>query len=246
MSCWPKRQVHARGLRHEHRRQRQIQRRAIQVEAVAGRQHERDDVLGHAELSPCFRAPAAARLRSMPWRTRSGTARARRDRSAAPECARSAITAPSTTTTKTTSETYIVSDQLAQAEQHAESLAADRHRHAPRPRPGAPDTSHSWCSGTSLPPAIRRTHHRLRLRADGRAGRAEQEREDHDLQHVAARHGVDNAGREHVLEDRRKAWRCSAARRLRGRRCSLHAIARPHQIHRAQSQKQRDRGDHSK
>ena len=47
-------------------------------------------------------------------------------------------------------------DQLAQSEQHAQALAADGDAPWPRPRRAAPGTSRIWCSGTSLPPAIRR------------------------------------------------------------------------------------------
>ena len=45
-----KRQVDARGLRYENRSQREIQRAAIQVEAVARGNHERHDMFRHAEL----------------------------------------------------------------------------------------------------------------------------------------------------------------------------------------------------
>ena len=48
------RHVNARGLRHEHRGEREIERRAVQIEAVAGRQHERHDMFGHTELLHVF------------------------------------------------------------------------------------------------------------------------------------------------------------------------------------------------
>ena len=53
-SCVPKGTMNARGLRDEHRRQRQIQRRAIQIEAVPGRQHKGDDMFRHAEAFHVF------------------------------------------------------------------------------------------------------------------------------------------------------------------------------------------------
>ena len=48
-------------------------------------------------------------------------------------------------------------------------------------------------------------HHRARFGADRRAGRAEDEREHHDLQHFAPRHRVDDAGGKGVLENLREA-----------------------------------------
>ncbi len=68
-------QLDAGRLRDEDRRQREIQRAAIEVEAVAGRHHERDDLPRHAELLHRLHRARQAPLPSSSWQTRSTPAR---------------------------------------------------------------------------------------------------------------------------------------------------------------------------
>ena len=82
----------------------------------------------------------------------------------------------------------------------------------------------------------------LRFGADRGARHAEEEGEDDDLQHFAARHGVDDAGREGVFENLGKA----GAGLGEAGGCAflqLHADSRLDQIHGAQADEERDGGD---
>ena len=134
-------------------------------------------------------------------------------------------------------------NQLAQPEQDRDALASHR-------------------DGESGPDAERRqVHHVLRvaehyfgqrsaerdhrrgLGADRRAGGAEQEGEDHDLQHVVAGHGVDDARRERVLHDRGERGGSGGRHRVGSRARDRDAIAGTHQIDHAQPQEQRKRSD---
>ncbi len=62
MICWPTESCDAGRLRDEHRRQREVERRAVEVEAVAERQHERDDLARHAQPLDDFHRPRQRRF----------------------------------------------------------------------------------------------------------------------------------------------------------------------------------------
>ena len=64
------RQLDARRLRDEDRGERQVERRAVEVEAVAERKDERDDLARHAQAARRPPSRAAAPLRSTSSRTR--------------------------------------------------------------------------------------------------------------------------------------------------------------------------------
>ena len=85
--------------------------------------------------------------------------------------------------------------------------------------------------------------HRFRFGADGRAGGAEQEGEDHDLERVVARHGVDDAGGKDVLEDRAEGGLSLRYGGFRGAAMNRNAGAGAHQVDGGQPQQQRQGGD---
>ena len=129
-------QLDAGELRDEHARERQIQRRAVEVEAVAGRQHEADDVLRHAEalhhLERLRQRRFAAGGRERDQERLADGAQEREERHA--DQVRHA--ADDDQRRRSTRPTYISSDELAEREQDAEPLAADgrgnRRHHADR------------------------------------------------------------------------------------------------------------------
>ena len=110
-------------------------------------------------------------------------------------------TPPITISAKTRSPTIHQRDQLAEREQDAEPLAADRggdrREHADRRERHhvAGELEHH------LRGALEHVEHRLALGADRGEGDAEEDREDDDLQDVAARHRVDDRRREQVQQD---------------------------------------------
>ena len=92
-------------------------------------------------------------------------------------------------------------DQLAEREQDAEALRADGGRHR---RKDAHWREHHDVVGEAehdLRGALEHIQHRLALGADRRHRNTEEGREYDHLQDVAARHGVDDRGREQVQED---------------------------------------------
>ena len=74
----------------------------------------------------------------------------------------------------------------------------------PRRRRGAPVHHVVGVAEHHLGERFAERHHGSGFGADGRAGRAEQKRKHDNLQHVAAGHGVDDAGGKGVLERARE------------------------------------------
>ncbi len=105
--------------------------------------------------------------------------------------------------------------QFAKPQQHADSACPDRVRHG-RTHAQRRQIHHIFrVPEHHLGKRLAKPDHRLRLRPDRRAGRAEQKREHHNLQHIAARHGIDHARRNRVLQSCRKTSPMLAAIRSR-------------------------------
>src|SRR6185369_1708448 len=135
-------------------------------------------------------------------------------------------------------------DELAESEQHVDALGAhgDANGRTDAERGEVHDVAgiaehHFGERGAE-------THHRVGLGADGGAGGAEQEGEDHHLEHVVAGHGIDDAGGEGVLEDGRQGGGRLRHGGLRGGGLNGDAFAGADQVDYAEAQEERDRGDH--
>ena len=140
-------------------------------------------------------------------------------------------TPPTTMIAKTIRPPYISSDELAERDQDADAHLADGRRnrghHADRRELHhvAGELEHH------LRGALEHVEHRLALRADRREADAEEDREDHELQDVAARHRVDDRRRDQRHEH------VPAGVRLDG----LHAFERVHG-HRRRAARRRPAG----
>ena len=85
--------------------------------------------------------------------------------------------------------------------------------------------------------------HGLGLGADGGAGDAEQEREDHQLQHVVLGHGIDDGRRKNVFEEGVEGGLVLRQRGIGGRPLDGNTVARADEIDHAEAEEERQRGD---
>ena len=152
-------------------------------------------MLGHAQALQVFkRLGSAASLEAVEKAIRKGSRTASMKRRRGMRAM--AITAPSTTTTKKISAAHSVGHQLAEAHQHRQAVLTHGGRDGSENADGREPHHVVRVTEHDGGKRVAQLQHRPRPGADGRAGRAEQEREHDDLQHFAARHRVDDAGGE--------------------------------------------------
>src|SRR5215471_12344479 len=91
--------------------------------------------------------------------------------------------------------------QLSEIHQNAKAVLADGGGHRSEYSEGSEQHHVIGVAEHHLRERFAKLDHGTRFLADGRASRSEDEREDDDLEHFAARHRVDNADGKRMLED---------------------------------------------
>ena len=235
-------EIDARRLRHEDRRQRQVERAAIEVEAVAKRQDEGHDAARHTERLHAFHGPRQGRFRRGRGEGDEGRLldglEEPDDRDAEHQHHR----------------------QQHQAEEDGQRHVEGEHEVAEVPQ----DTQSTVADGIGdgRADADRRVEHHdvgdlehrlgerfaplqygLALLAHHAEADGEHHAEDHDLEHVAGGHGLDDRGRHHVQQDLVPGLGLRAHLYLTGGRRQHHAHARLEQVHREEADEERERRD---
>ncbi len=195
------RQLHARRLGHEHRRHREVERRAIEVERVAGGQHEGDDAARHAELLHVLEGERQRRLGR-----RGGEGDEPRLLDPVPEApqrnAREQRDRDEHQQDERDERDVERAHQAEQVPQHPDAAVPHRHRH----RGADADRREQHDQAGELEhhvgqPLEEPQHDVLRpARLHLRQRDGEEHGEDHDLEHFVPRGRVEEAGREGVLQ----------------------------------------------
>src|ERR1017187_7206874 len=236
------REVYAGGLRHKNGGQREVQRASIQVEAVAGGEHEAHDVLGYSKPLHVLQCEGQGSLAR-----RGGEGDQERLAHGAVEGGEGDAGDGQHRSEHHHHEDkergVHGQDQLAQAKQHAQSFAPHRDRQRGANAQRRQDHHVARVAEHDLGQRGTELDYRLRLGAHGRAGGTEQESENYDLEGVVASHGIDDAGGDNVLQQRIQIGRRGWNGRFGRGALDGNAHSGANQVHGAQAQEQRGGGD---
>ncbi len=237
-------QLHAVSLHDEHSAEGAIEHRPVQVERIAQRQDEADDATAHADLGQGLQDARIGRFRASRREGQQGRgadlAEQRDHPLAQHHGARHEQQAP-----QHAHRTIEAQHELGVGAQHLQPLGGDGRGQSGEDGEGRQlhhELGHLQHDGGGL---FDQVQHRRSLVVQGGDRRADEDREDDDLQDLVLGHGVEDRGRHKMGDEAMQREGVRRSRRRAGRHGfrQMHVRARLQQLNHHQTQHQRhDRG----